>query len=296
MAADKTFERVPGDRNRAARPVRRHHPPALHRREAGASVSGETFENHSPVDSMLPRRGGIRRRRRHRRRGDGGARRASPTGRGAPARSARRSSTESRTLIVERADEIAAVECVDTGQTIRFMSGGRDPRRRELPVLRRPRSRRQQRPLDARRTPRQLLEPLRARPGRRDHSVEHAVHAVDVEDRPGARRRLHGRAQAGGVEPVHRRDCSPRSRSTRACPAGVLNTVHGFGETAGKALTEHPAIKAIAFVGESATGSMIQAQGAPTLKRRALRARRQEPGDRVRRRRPRPRPRRGRCS
>jgi 5-carboxymethyl-2-hydroxymuconic-semialdehyde dehydrogenase len=50
-------------------------------------------------------------------------------------------------------------------------------------------------------------------------------------------------------------------------PAGVLNTVHGFGETAGKALTEHPLIRAIAFVGESATGSMIQAQGAPTLKR-----------------------------
>ena len=32
-------------------------------------------------------------------------------------------------------------------------------------------------------------------------------------------------------------------------PDGVLNTVHGFGEEAGKALTEHPAIKAIAFVG-----------------------------------------------
>ncbi len=50
-------------------------------------------------------------------------------------------------------------------------------------------------------------------------------------------------------------------------PDGVLNTVHGFGEESGKALTEHPAIKAIAFVGESATGSAIMAQGAPTLKR-----------------------------
>jgi len=50
-------------------------------------------------------------------------------------------------------------------------------------------------------------------------------------------------------------------------PDGVLNTVHGIGEEAGKALTEHPAIKAIAFVGESATGSAIMAQGAPTLKR-----------------------------
>ena len=50
-------------------------------------------------------------------------------------------------------------------------------------------------------------------------------------------------------------------------PPGVLNTVHGLGESAGRALTEHPLIKAIAFVGESATGSLIQAQAAPTLKR-----------------------------
>ncbi len=44
-------------------------------------------------------------------------------------------------------------------------------------------------------------------------------------------------------------------------PDGVLNTVHGIGEEAGKALTEHPAIKAIGFVGESATGSAIMARG-----------------------------------
>jgi 5-carboxymethyl-2-hydroxymuconic-semialdehyde dehydrogenase len=50
-------------------------------------------------------------------------------------------------------------------------------------------------------------------------------------------------------------------------PGGVVNTVHGFGETAGKALTEHPLVRAIAFVGESATGSAIMAQGAPGLKR-----------------------------
>lgn len=50
-------------------------------------------------------------------------------------------------------------------------------------------------------------------------------------------------------------------------PAGVVNVVNGYGEVAGKALTEHPLIKAIAFVGESQTGSHIMAQGAPTLKR-----------------------------
>lgn len=50
-------------------------------------------------------------------------------------------------------------------------------------------------------------------------------------------------------------------------PSGVWNLVHGFGETAGKALTEHKLIKAIAFIGETTTGSLIMQQGAPTLKR-----------------------------
>ncbi len=50
-------------------------------------------------------------------------------------------------------------------------------------------------------------------------------------------------------------------------PPGVWNLVNGFGEDAGRALTEHPKIKAIAFVGESKTGSMIMKQGADTLKR-----------------------------
>ncbi|MEZ4630221.1 MAG: 5-carboxymethyl-2-hydroxymuconate semialdehyde dehydrogenase [Deinococcales bacterium] len=50
-------------------------------------------------------------------------------------------------------------------------------------------------------------------------------------------------------------------------PAGVVNLVQGMGEVAGKALTEHPDIKAIAFVGESYTGSLIMQQGAMSLKR-----------------------------
>ena len=50
-------------------------------------------------------------------------------------------------------------------------------------------------------------------------------------------------------------------------PDGVWNTVHGFGHSAGKALTEHEDIKAISFVGETTTGSHIMRQGADTLKR-----------------------------
>jgi 5-carboxymethyl-2-hydroxymuconic-semialdehyde dehydrogenase len=50
-------------------------------------------------------------------------------------------------------------------------------------------------------------------------------------------------------------------------PPGVVNLVNGIGERTGKLLTEHPAIRATAFIGESRTGSLIMSQGAPTLKR-----------------------------
>jgi len=50
-------------------------------------------------------------------------------------------------------------------------------------------------------------------------------------------------------------------------PDGVFNSVNGLGETTGKRLTEHRDIKAVAFVGESKTGSAIMRQGADTLKR-----------------------------
>lgn len=50
-------------------------------------------------------------------------------------------------------------------------------------------------------------------------------------------------------------------------PGGVVNLVQGIGAVAGKALTEHAEIKAIAFIGESGTGSLIMGQVAPTLKR-----------------------------
>ena len=53
-------------------------------------------------------------------------------------------------------------------------------------------------------------------------------------------------------------------------PPGVWTLVNGSGEDTGKALTEHKAIKAVAFVGESRTGSMITKQGADTLKRQHL--------------------------
>jgi 5-carboxymethyl-2-hydroxymuconic-semialdehyde dehydrogenase len=50
-------------------------------------------------------------------------------------------------------------------------------------------------------------------------------------------------------------------------PEGVLNVVHGFGETAGAALVAHPGVNLVSFTGESATGSTIMANAAATLKR-----------------------------
>ena len=82
-------------------------------------------------------------------------------------------------------------------------------------------------------------------------------------------------ALAAGCTVVHKpAEWSPLSAMLLAeicheagLPDGVLNLVNGIGEEAGKALTEHPAIKAVAFVGESATGAQIMRQGAATLKR-----------------------------
>ncbi|OQA59184.1 MAG: 2-aminomuconic 6-semialdehyde dehydrogenase [bacterium ADurb.Bin270] len=58
------------------------------------------------------------------------------------------------------------------------------------------------------------------------------------------------------------RACWSRSR-----PRRVFNSINGLGETTGRRLTEHPGIKAVAFVGESKTGSAIMRQGSETLKR-----------------------------
>ena len=79
-------------------------------------------------------------------------------------------------------------------------------RRREFPLLRRSRARRAATACSMPDTDHfNYLAAAADRPGRRHHAVEHAVHAVDLEDRAGARGRLHGRAQAGRMEPAVRR-------------------------------------------------------------------------------------------
>lgn len=53
-------------------------------------------------------------------------------------------------------------------------------------------------------------------------------------------------------------------------PPGVLNIVHGLGASAGKAIIEHPGIKAISFTGGTATGAEIARIAAPMFKKLSL--------------------------
>lgn len=50
-------------------------------------------------------------------------------------------------------------------------------------------------------------------------------------------------------------------------PDGVVNLVHGFGPGAGSAINKHPDIAGIGFIGQVSTGARIMAEAAPTLKK-----------------------------
>ena len=53
-------------------------------------------------------------------------------------------------------------------------------------------------------------------------------------------------------------------------PAGVLNIVHGLGQTAGDAIVKHPKIKAISFTGGTKTGAYISQTAGPMFKKLSL--------------------------
>lgn len=53
-------------------------------------------------------------------------------------------------------------------------------------------------------------------------------------------------------------------------PAGVVNIVPGFGETAGDALVKHPQVDKIAFTGSTEVGKLIMANASKSLKRVTL--------------------------
>ena len=169
-------------------------------------------------------------------------------------------------LIVERRHEIAVTECVDTGQTMRFMSAaalrGADNFR-----------------FFADRAPSAADGLSLPSADHVNYTTRHPIGPVGVITPWNTPFMLStwkiAPALAAGCTVVHKpAEWSPYTAQLLSeialeagLPPGVLNVVHGMGESAGASLTAHPLIKAIAFVGESSTGSMIQAQGAPTLKR-----------------------------
>ena len=53
-------------------------------------------------------------------------------------------------------------------------------------------------------------------------------------------------------------------------PAGALNVVPGFGETAGAALVRHPGVDAISFTGSTEVGRVVMREAAATLKKVSL--------------------------
>jgi len=169
-------------------------------------------------------------------------------------------------LIVERADEIALCECWDTGQAIRFMSKAalRGAENFRFFAGRAPAAR------DGQSLPSPMLMNITTR------VPIGPVGVITPWNTPFMLSTWKiAPALAAGCTVVHKpAEFSPVTAQIlceiaheAGLPPGVWNLVNGFGEDAGKALTEHPDIKAIAFVGESKTGSMIMRQGAETLKR-----------------------------
>lgn len=53
-------------------------------------------------------------------------------------------------------------------------------------------------------------------------------------------------------------------------PPGVLNIVHGRGQSCGAPLVAHPGVKAISFTGSTKTGAMIAAQAATSFRKVSL--------------------------
>jgi len=169
-------------------------------------------------------------------------------------------------LIVERADEIALAECWDTGQAIRFMSKAalRGAENFRFFADRAPAAR------DGQALPSPTLMNVTTR------VPIGPVGVITPWNTPFMLSTWKiAPALAAGCTVVHKpAEFSPVTArilieiaQDAGLPPGVWNLVNGLGEEAGKALTEHPLIRAIAFVGESRTGSLIMKQGADTLKR-----------------------------
>lgn len=233
--------------------------------EARPALDGQTFETMSPVDRAtlaLVAKGGA----------DDidhaaqAARTAFPDWRDMAGAKRRRILHDVADAIEERAEEIALIECMDTGQALRFMSKA---------ALRGAENFR----FFADKAPEARDGKAMYGPGQTNITMRGPIGPVGVITPWNTPFMLStwkiAPALAAGCTVVHKpAEFSPITArllveiaEDAGLPRGVLNLVNGMGEDAGRALTEHPDIKAIGFVGESSTGSRIMRQGADTLKR-----------------------------
>jgi 5-carboxymethyl-2-hydroxymuconic-semialdehyde dehydrogenase len=233
--------------------------------EARPAASGTTFDNHSPVDEgficHVARSGAED--------VDAAARAAKtafPAWRDMAATERKAILHRIADGIAARAEEIALCECWDTGQAYRFMSKAalRGAENFRFFADRAPSAR------DGQSLPSPTLINITTR------VPIGPVGVITPWNTPFMLSTWKiAPALAAGCTVVHKpAEFSPITArilmeiaEEAGLPPGVWNLVNGFGEDAGRALTEHPDIKAIAFVGESKTGSMIMKQGAETLKR-----------------------------
>ncbi len=229
------------------------------------AASGRTFEVISPVD-LKPLAQAARGEAEDIDRAAQAARAAFPAWAAMPGDGRKAILHRIADAIEARAEEIAFVECMDTGQALRFMSKaalrGAENFRYFADLA--PQAR------DG--------HSLRA-PGQVNVTTRVPIGPVGIITPWNTPFMLStwkiAPALAAGCTVVHKpAEFSPLSARLlveiaegAGLPPGVWNLVNGLGEEAGRALTEHPAIRAIGFVGESRTGSMIMRQGADTLKR-----------------------------
>ena len=229
------------------------------------SVSGETFETLSPIDNSVictVASGGAE----DVDKAATAARDAFPAWRDLSAAERKELLHNVADLIEQNADEIALLESLDTGQPIRFMSKAAVRGAQNFRFF----ADRCEGARDGSSLPTE---------GFLNYTLRQPIGPVGVITPWNTPFMLStwkiAPALAAGCTVVHKpAEWSPVTAmrlhdlmNEAGLPKGVVNMVNGYGETAGKALTEHPEIKAIAFVGESLTGSLIMAQGAPTLKR-----------------------------
>jgi 5-carboxymethyl-2-hydroxymuconic-semialdehyde dehydrogenase len=233
--------------------------------EARPAASSETFEIISPVD-LKPLAQVARGRAEDIDRAAKAAKAAFPGWAGLSGENRKAILHRIADAIVARAEEIAFVECMDTGQALKFMAKAALRGAENFRYF-------------ADKAPEARDGKALQAPGQVNITSRFPIGPVGVITPWNTPFMLStwkiAPALAAGCTLVHKpAEFSPLSArllveiaEAAGLPKGVWNLVNGFGEDAGKALTEHPDIKAIGFVGESRTGSMIMRQGADTLKR-----------------------------